>query len=356
MVSASPPARPAKRRIIRHSLLANMFILGVILAVQLSGLWSWAAMVDDSSFVLPQTVLLTDVHGGELRRIYMDKDRLELTDDAFSPFLQQAVVAIEDERFFERGCVDLRAIVRAAVANVSPTELQGASTITQQLVGNLLLDRSNRSLSRKAMELLLACRLEHVASRQRILGLYLNHMAFGGTIYGAEEASRTYFGVSARDLTLSQSVVLAAMLQRPTYFSPYGTHVHTSIARDTARAIREGGIGSAEELPPDSVTIGLLGSHFLTATGSVYVRGRADLVLEAMRRSGFIDALQQAAAERELLSVRFEERPIAVALPYFALYVQQQLRNGDVRTDKPCDALVGGCIVRTTLDPQLQSL
>ncbi|MFH0851826.1 MAG: transglycosylase domain-containing protein [Candidatus Peregrinibacteria bacterium] len=361
MVSLSPSVpcpsvKTAKRGILRHSLFANFLILSAIVVMQLSGLWSWLSSVGAGSFMRPQSVILTDTNGTELRRVYLEQDRLELADDAFSPFLRQAVIAIEDERFFDRGCIDFKAIARAVVANFMQSESQGASTITQQLTGNLLLDRSDKSIARKTVESLLACRLEHVATREEILGLYLNHMAFGGTLYGAEEASRTYFGVSARALTLGQSAVLAAMLQRPTYFSPYGIHLHTSVSREVARAIREGTMQQAAEFPPDTVAIGLLGTHFLTATGSVYVRGRTDLVLQAMLHNGFIDDTEFAGAQEELKTMQFERHTTVIAMPYFALEVQRQLREGIVRTDYPCDTKAGGCIVRTTLDPAFQSL
>ncbi|MDD5102787.1 MAG: transglycosylase domain-containing protein [Candidatus Peribacteraceae bacterium] len=361
MASVSPSTgrvqpKTKRRRILRHSLLANFLILCAILVIQLCGLWSWLRLVGAGSFMRPQSVILTDANGAELRRVYWEQDRLELADDAFSPLLKQAVIAIEDERFFDRGCIDVRAIVRAAIANLTQSESQGASTITQQLTGNLLLDRRDKSVARKTVESLLACRLEQVATREQILGLYLNHMAFGGTLYGAEEASRTYFGVSARDLTLGQSVVLAAMLQRPTYFSPYGIHLHTAISREAANAIRAGSIQSAEQIPSADITIGLLGTHFLTATGSVYVRGRTDLVLDAMQRSGFIGEARLALAREELKSMRFEQRTAAVAMPYFALEVQRQLKDGAVPTGYPCDTRAGGCIVETTLDPAFQSL
>lgn len=346
----------ASRSWLFHSLLVNFIILCVIFVMQLAGLWSWLRTVGVGSFVRPQSVILTDANGQELRRLYLDEDRLELPSDAFAPFLKQAVVAIEDKRFFDRGCIDFKAIARAAVANLSDEDIQGASTITQQLMGNIFLDRSDKSIARKTVETLLACRLEQVATREQILTLYLNHMAFGGALYGAEEASRTYFGVSARDLTLSQAVVLAAMLQRPTYFSPYGIHLRTAVSRDTARAIREGMITAAGQIHPESVDIGLIGTHFLTQTGSVYVRGRTDLVLEAMQRSGFIGEARLMQARNELQSMRFTRNTTVDALPYFALAVQRQLKSGAIPTEIPCDAAAGGCIVQTSLDSQLQTL
>lgn len=353
---ASPLAPPARRSILRHSLLANVIVLGVILLMQLLDVWHALSAIDVEALSLPQSVILTDARGNELRRLFLDKDRLELADDAFPASLKQAVIAIEDERFLTRGCIDFKAIGRAIFSNATQGTAQGASTITQQLTGNLFLDRSEKTVNRKIIEALLACRLELAVSRDRILGLYLNHMAFGGALYGAEEASQTFFGISARDLSLAQSALLAALLQRPTYFSPYGIHLHTAVERSVAADIRRGRIRTADQIPDTAITLGLIGTQLrLTGTG-VYVQGRADMVLDSMRRSGFIDAAEQMAARKELSSMRFERRQSLRALPYFSLYVGSQLTRGTVRADRPCDAKAGGCIVSTTLDPAYQSL
>lgn len=374
MASVPPlpaPARSKTKRpkVLRHSLLANFLVLSVILAMQLLVLWRGIAAIGPDSLLLPQSVILLDTNGTELRRLYLEKDRLELSDDSFPLSLKQAVIAIEDERFQSRGCIDLKAVARAVVANTFQNKSQGASTITQQLVGNLLLNRSDKSFARKSVEILLACRLEHVVSRNRILGLYLNHMAFGGALYGAEEASQTYFGISAKDLSLAQSVVLASLLQRPTYFSPYGIHLNTAVRRDIVDAIREGRIRSRSGpegpswsrtavagIPPDAVTLGLIGTQLNPAGSGVYLEGRTDLVLSAMRRSNFITIPEQESALKELKSMRFARRQSVNVLPYFALFVQKQLNEGSVPADRPCDAKAGGCIVQTTIDPEFQAL
>jgi len=359
IVSTHPPARTTSRprRTVRQSLLFNFLFLCVIFVLQLYGVWSGLSRIGADRFLLPQTVVLTDTDGKEMRRMYLEKDRLELADEDFPPFLQHAVIAIEDERFYSRSCLDYRAIARAVLANAAEFKSQGASTITQQLVGNLLLDRSDKSFARKSVEMLLACRLEQTATHEKILGLYLNHMAFGGTIYGAEEASQTFFNVSAQKLSLAQSAVLAALLQRPTYFSPYGIHLHTAVSRGVATAIRRGVIRSVDQVPSDTVNIGLIGTYILSRTGTgVYLEGRTDHVLQAMRRSGFITETQHASALAELRSMKFERKQAVLSMPFFALFVQKQLNEGSIPTDKPCDAKAGGCIVQTTLDPRYQAL
>ncbi|MEI8230883.1 MAG: transglycosylase domain-containing protein [Candidatus Peregrinibacteria bacterium] len=353
-----PFPAPSKRRTFRHSLLANFLILGIFFAFLIIGIWNGFSGISVENYWSPQTVVLTDTNGTEMRRIYLEKDRLELTDDAFPDSLKNAVIAIEDERFSTRSCIDLKAITRAALADVTKDKVQGASTITQQLVGNLLLDRSDKSFARKFVELMLSCRLEHAAPKERILGLYLNHMPFGGTIYGAEEASQTYFSVSARHLTMTQSVVLASLLKAPTYYSPYGIHQHTAIPPVVASAIRRGTIRTAADIPPEAISYGLLGTWFIGPKGKsmLYLEGRTDLVLQSMRSNGFINKAQVTEAREELKSMRFERRESVISLPYFALFVQKQLNTGMVHADRLCDARSGGCIVQTTIDPQYQDL
>src|SRR6185436_9979515 len=100
---------------------------------------------------------------------------------------------------------------------------QGGSTITQQVVKNELLT-SKKSVVRKINEWVLAIKLEQVYSKEKILETYLNNIPYGGTLYGIEAAAEAYFGVPAKDLSLIQAAYLAAMIQAPTYYSPYGTH------------------------------------------------------------------------------------------------------------------------------------
>jgi len=349
--------RTPRQRLLRRTLVANLLVLCTILAAQVVGIWQSLPDVTADSFLLPQSVVLTDSKGDVIRRIYVEKDRLELSDESFPQHLKQAVIAIEDRRFDTRGCIDLHAISRAAVANIGSFKSQGASTITQQLVGSLMLDRGDKSFTRKALELMLACKLENAASRARIIGLYLNHMAFGGMMYGAEEAAQTYFGISAKDLSLAQSAVLAALIQRPTYFSPYGSHLYSRVSDETIVAIRKGEVSDIAQIPEDRIDLGLIGRKFRSLKGEgIYVAGRTDTVLEEMGKAGFITDEQLAKANEELQSMTFQRRQAAVAMPYFSLLVQKQLNEGVFKTDRPCDLEGGGCIVKTTLDSDFQAL
>ncbi|MBA2624114.1 MAG: transglycosylase domain-containing protein, partial [Acidimicrobiia bacterium] len=163
---------------------------------------------DQSSRVLAADgTVLTTVEAVERRE---DVRLAELPDH-----LPDAVVAIEDARFWSHRGVDLRALGRAAVRNADEGRVvEGGSTITQQYVKNALLD-PERTLGRKVEEAVLALRLERTYSKERILELYLNTIYFGNGAYGIEAAATEYFGVRARDLTLEQSATLAGLIRAP---------------------------------------------------------------------------------------------------------------------------------------------
>ncbi len=141
--------------------------------------------------------------------------------DTIAPFLQQAVVIAEDDRFFDHPGFDWEAIKTAARTNWKRGEMaHGASTISQQLARNLFLS-PNKSLWRKARELIIALKLERDLPKKRILELYLNVVEWGDCIYGAEAAARHYFGKPAAALTKHEAAWLAAILPQPRF---YDTH------------------------------------------------------------------------------------------------------------------------------------
>ncbi|NIJ42456.1 penicillin-binding protein 1A [Parvibaculum indicum] len=136
------------------------------------------------------------------------------------PYLVNAFIATEDRRFYEHGAVELRSILRAALANLSAGGfVQGGSTITQQLAKNLYLDNA-RTLWRKAQEALISVWLERRLTKDEILELYLNRIYMGGGTYGVEAASQYYFGKSAREVTLAEAAILAGLPKAPSRFAP----------------------------------------------------------------------------------------------------------------------------------------
>ncbi|TGU97025.1 penicillin-binding protein [Mesorhizobium sp. M00.F.Ca.ET.151.01.1.1] len=137
-----------------------------------------------------------------------------------SPYIPEAVIAIEDRRFYSHFGVDPIGLSRAMVTNLAGGHFsQGGSTLTQQLAKNLFL-KPDRTLERKVQEVLLALWLEHKHTKDQILEMYLNRVYFGSGAFGVEAASRRYFGKSARDVTLSEAALLAGLLKAPSRLSP----------------------------------------------------------------------------------------------------------------------------------------
>jgi len=161
-------------------------------------------------------VLLYDMHQDVRRTVIPLED--------VSDYVKHATIAIEDANFYNHFGVEPFAIFRAIVRNLQDGDLlggQGGSTITQQVVKNTLLV-SEKKVSRKLKEWVLAVKLEKDLSKDKILEIYLNEIPYGGTKYGIEAASQGFFGKSAKDLTLAESAYLAALPQAPSYYSPYG--------------------------------------------------------------------------------------------------------------------------------------
>ena len=135
--------------------------------------------------------------------------------------LRQAVISVEDSRFYSHKGFDVESIARAALVNTEAGKIEeGASTITQQLVKNLFLTQE-QTFSRKAEELLLAMTVERNFSKDEILEIYLNKIYFGSNFYGIYDASQGYFGKEPKDLTLAESALLAGLPNAPSLYSPY---------------------------------------------------------------------------------------------------------------------------------------
>jgi len=144
--------------------------------------------------------------------------------DQISPYIKSATISIEDEGFYRHNGIQFSSIIRAIIVNTLTLNFtQGGSTITQQVIKNSLLT-SEKKISRKLKEWVLAIKLERSADKDFILNLYLNQTPYGGNVYGVEEASRAFFSKSATDVSLSEASYIAAVAQAPTYFSPFGVN------------------------------------------------------------------------------------------------------------------------------------
>lgn len=221
-------------------------------------------------------------------------------------YLKMATVAIEDKHFYTHQGFDVQGIARAVFNIVFRGRLQGGSTLTQQLVKNVLLS-TERSLPRKLKEFILAVQIEKKFSKDQILQMYLQEAPYGGAAVGVETASNTYFGKSVRNLTLSESAFLAGLPQAPSRYSPYGTDPKAYI-------------------------------------------GRTEQVLRRMREDGYISSEQEKTAKLEVQDIKFKPPGALIRAPHFVMFVKNILASkfGEEMVEN------GGLRVTTTLDLKLQ--
>lgn len=139
--------------------------------------------------------------------------------ESFPTSLSQAVVAIEDDRFYLHDGIDYIGVIRAGIANLSDDLSQGASTITMQVARNFFLTR-NKTYTRKLYEMLLAYRIENALSKDEILEIYMNKIYLGEGAYGFGDAAQTYFGKPVRNLTLAEGAMLAGLPKAPSANNP----------------------------------------------------------------------------------------------------------------------------------------
>ncbi len=318
-------------------------------------LWFTLPNIDDPMTMFPsQSTVILDRHGIELYRLFSEQDRTYVLSKDISPNIKKATIAIEDERFLSRStCFDVIGFVRAALSQIAPSIFvrSGGSTLTQQFAKNALVGRE-RSIIRKVRELMLACELEQKYNKDELLELYLNWIPYGHNAYGIEQAAKNYFGISAKDLSLAQSAILASIPQRPSYFNPYGSHVHTTVSDQTKLDIEKGKITSASQIPDSAVRIGLIGATIGSGTTTIYIGGRTDQVIRNLVNQQKITAEEQATALAELQKMTFAPERQNIRAPHFVLQIQK-----DVQEILGIDEAIleqGGYRITTTLDWNVQ--
>lgn len=324
----------------------------LLLFLYLAFLWLTLPSLDDpASLLAAQSTTITDRNGTELYRLYGSQDRTYVPGDQISDAVKAAIVATEDKRFYTRGCLDTRAFARLIVRF---GQAGGASTLTRQLARNALNLQQENILNRKLKEIILGCQLEGTYSKDKILEMYLNWVPFGRNIYGVEQASRQYFGKAAKDLTLAESAVMASLPQLPSYYSPYGKHVHSIVTEALKKDIQEGRVTDSKDIDNDDVSIGLLGTTVGSGANALYVGGRSDQVLQNMIDQGMITEEERAEANKELRTMVFEQQREALRAGHFVLWVRDQVEKtfGDTADKGVLEQ--GGLKIETTLDWKLQ--
>jgi penicillin-binding protein 1A len=227
-------------------------VTGIILFAGLAGMvgYYWSKLPPTAEWSLPARPANVRIvaANGDLITNRGDTAGAVLTLDQMSPYLPQAVIAIEDRRFYWHFGIDPIGLVRAAVANLrSSGVVQGGSTITQQLAKNLFL-KPERTFERKIQEAILAVWLEARLSKKQILELYLNRVYLGAGAYGVDAAAHRYFGKSARNLTLAEAATIAGLLKAPGHYSPLiDPDAAEGRAQVVIKAMREAGYISDRE-------------------------------------------------------------------------------------------------------------
>ncbi len=254
--------------------------------------------IDQSTKIFDRTgeVVLYDVYENTRRTVVSFED--------ISEYIKLATLAIEDSNFYNHRGIEPRAILRSALVNIGARDfVQGGSTLTQQVVKNSVLT-SEKLISRKLKEWIFSIRLEGALEKNDIFEFYLNEIPYGGSIYGIEQASLSFFGKSSSDVTLAEAAYLAALPKAPSYFSPYGSNL--------------------EEL-----------------------EYRKNLVLREMLNNEFITEEEYGEAFEE--EVQFEDRRTNIRAPHFVMYVIDYIRDnyGEEALER------GGLRVTTTLDYEL---
>lgn len=268
----------------------------------------------DAAEPLAQRSRIHAADGTLLARIYQE-NRALVRFGAIPQVLIDAVLAAEDDRFFEHGGYDLRSILRAAIVNAREGEyVQGGSTITQQYVKNTFFTDPPKTLERKARELRLAIELERLYTKEQILERYLNTVYFGGGAYGVKAAAQTFFGHGLESLSLREAALLAGVIRSPSAYDP----------RDNPeRAL-----------------------------------ARRNLVLSRMVETGAIPERRARKVGRKGLGVPKDPPRATTRQPYFVEAARRELlgdrRLGRTGDDRAHTLYKGGVTVTTTLEPDLQ--
>ncbi len=278
--------------------IAILFVFSFTMAIVSVGLPNPARLV---IYAAADSTKVYDRNGEVLYDIFNEKRRTTIPFSDMPEYLKHATVSIEDKDFYRHNGFDIKGFLRGIVLQpLRGKGVQGGSTITQQFVKNALLS-SQRSVWRKARELILAFEIEAIYSKDKILELYLNEIPYGSGAYGAQQAAKMYFGKNAKDITLTEAAVLAALPQAPGRYSPYGQN-------------------------PDLLMI------------------RKDLVLAQMEKQGYITKAEYAEAKKA--EIKFVPKRDSIRAPHFVMYVKELLaaKYGEKVLEE------GGLRITTTLD------
>lgn len=302
-----------KNKILLYSKVSRYALIGLVAAIVLvffMFIWYSRDLPSPGKLVDAQasnSTRIYDRNGVLLYSVYDNVNRTYVALDKIPKYLQEATIATEDKNFYKNSGFSVTGYLRGLI--LSPLlhqSLGGGSTITQQLVKNVLLT-SERTIPRKIKELVLSIQVDKRYSKNQILEMYLNDVPYGGSSVGVEAASESYFGKKVTQLDLAQSAMLAGLPQSPSIYSPY--------------------------------------------TGNKYYIARSHEVLESLRKQGYITQAQEDSSYKEIQGFKFtQQNTTSFKAPHFVIYVKQQLAKqfGEAAVEN------GGLQVTTTLDYSIE--
>lgn len=270
---------------ILSTVIAVIVLLFLIGGLSLVGMLAWVSKdLPNADGVINRSVVVSSKiydRKGEtvLYDLHGDVKRTVIPLSEIPEYAQKATLAAEDRNFYNHKGFSIIGIVRSIAKNVFTGSKVGGSTLTQQFVKNAILT-NEKTYTRKLKEVLIAYRIEKNFSKDQILEMYFNEIPYGSVIYGIEAASQSYFGKSAKDLTLAESAILAAIPQAPTYYSPYGNNRDKLLARQR-------------------------------------------YVLDSMAELGYVTKDQAEAAKQEKLT--FKKSTETMLAPHFVMYIREIL-------------------------------
>ena len=296
--------RGAKRML---SLFLSLTVIGILLGgLTLLYLRSQAL----PAVTVSQNSQILDMQGNLIDTFHSGQNREVVSLSEVSPYLIQAVLSVEDRRFYSHLGIDPKGLARAAVQDIKTMSMeQGASTLTQQLARNLYLSH-DRTWSRKIKEAFYALHLEMRLSKDDILEQYLNQVYFGHSTYGVQAAAKMFFGKDAKDLDLAEAAMMAGVPKGAKYYSPY---LNMQNAKD-----------------------------------------RQKVILNAMAEEGIITPEQAEAAHREALTIEPRQTNTVSEAPFFQEYVKNVVLDKLNMTEAQYEA--GGLKIYTTLDLRAQKV
>jgi len=298
---------------IKKKLIIAIILLTLVGSMLTVGLFAWVSrdLPDPNKLIereLAQSTKIYDRTGETvLYEIHGNEKRTLINLDDVPDYVKWATIAIEDKDFYKHGGISLWGIFRGVVwQTIRGKKAQGGSTLTQQFVKNAILT-PERKITRKIKEWILSYKLEKKYTKDEILQMYFNEIPYGSNAYGVEAASQKYFGKNAKDLTLAEAAILAALPQAPTRYSPYGSNKELLFERQ----------------------------HY---------------ILDLMVEQGYVTEDESGQAKAEKLE--FNKQAIDIKAPHFVMYVKEILseKYGEKMVEQ------GGLKIITTLDLDKQKI